>query len=170
MKNDINQGFIEDCVPTSHQDPYEEEEAIMIHHEQSEDNESNTLNGGGAQFNFASLLQEHEKKDEERRQKMAAVHIQDYMQLDDKITTGDLHNQISEIQRDLTDTNKHLMVGNRRDQVLNKHNLFNPGLSIGSPDDEVNLNSESLAFIKSNHKLKRHPHDNSIEDDLIALH
>ena len=101
---------------------------------------------------------------------MAAINIQDYMQLDDKITTGDLHNHINEIQRDLTDTNKHLMIGNRRDQVLNKHNLFNPGLSIGSPDDEVNLNSESLAYIKSNHKLKRYPHDNSIEDDLIALH
>ena len=141
----------------------------MIHQEQSEENEA--LNGGGAQFNFASLLQEQEKKDEERRQKMAAVHIQDYMQLDDKITTGDLHNHISEIRRDhLTDTNKHLMVGNRRDQVLNKQNLFNPGLSIGSPDDEVNLKSESLAFIMSNHKLKRHPHGNSIENDLMALH
>ena len=79
---------------------------------------------------------------------LAAVNVQDFMQLDDKITTKDLHNKINEIHRDLTETNKNLMFGDRRDQVLNKQNLFNPGLSIGSPD-ELNLNSESLGLIMS---------------------
>ena len=41
------------------------------------------------------------------------------------------------------------MLGDRRDKVLNKQDLFNPGLSIGSPDEELNLNSESLGFIMS---------------------
>ena len=62
------------------------------------------------------------------------------------------------------------MVGDRRDKVLNNRNLFEPGLSIGSPDDEMNLNSASLAFIKSNKKFNRQINDNSIEDDLFALH
>jgi len=46
---------------------------------------------------------------------LAAVNVQDFMQLDDKITTKDLHNKINEIHRDLTETNKNLMFGDRRD-------------------------------------------------------
>ena len=84
----------------------------MIHQEQTEE-EDGSLDGGGAQFNFASLLKEQEKKDEERRQKLD-VNVQDFMQLDDKITTKDLHNQINEAKRDLTDTNKNLMIADRR--------------------------------------------------------
>jgi len=50
--------------------------------------------------------------------------------------------------------------------------LFNPGLSIGSPDDELNLNNDSLGFIMSpnNRALQRQAQENSIEEDLFELH
>jgi len=54
----------------------------------------------------------------------------------------------------------------RRAFAMNNQRIYEPGLSIGSPDDDINLNNASLGVINHQH---RNLNDNSIEEDLFAL-